>query len=173
MARELMRDLVGGTLLGLSASLLLAGCGDAQDSSPASSDAGQTAAGEHVDPCTLLTASEAEQVLGAPPGGDGPSVTSNEYISSCTYLTTREGRAVMLTVGLSRQNGAVMFDNAKRMDEEGMAVEPVSGIGEDAVWVGDLQTLYVLKSGTNLAVGGSIDLDQAKTIAARAVERLP
>lgn len=79
----------------------------------------------------------------------------------------------MLMVGLSRQSGTVLFENAKRMDEEGAAVEPVSGIGEDAVWVDDLQTLYVLKGGTNLTVGGSVDLDQAKAIAARAVERLP
>ena len=46
---------------------------------------------------------------------------------------------------VSRQNGRYAFGNARRMEEEGMRIEPVSGVGDDAFWVGDpLHTLYFL-----------------------------
>ena len=171
---ELMRQSLGSAaLFGLGVSLLLSGCGDTQDSAAAGSDAAQTAAGERVDPCTLLTAAEVEQVLGVATRAGSASGADDKYVALCSYAGSGADRYRMVTVGVSRQNGTVVFENAKRLDEEGIAVEPVSGMGEDAFWVGDLRTLYVLKGGTNLTIEGRMELDQAKALAAHAAERLP
>ena len=126
-----------------------------------------------VDPCALVTSAEAEQVLGAPPEAERPAEANNEYLATCRYVAPRGDGLAVLAVMVSRQNGRYGFDNARRMEEEGIRIEPVSGIGDEAFWVGDpLHTLYVLQDTTYVSIGGDVELEQARPLAVRSVERL-
>jgi len=184
---EMQRYRVRSTnLFALAAGVLLAatmaacGGGDAGDDSTAGAEQAQPAAGSSSgtnDPCALVTAAEAEQVLAGRPDAERPSELNNDYVAACRYVAPRGESVVVLAVKVSRQSGRVGFENAKRMEELGIQIQPVSGVGDEAFWVEDqLQprfgTLYVLRDTTYLDIGGDVQLEQVRPLALRALERL-
>jgi len=172
-------------LLALGAALLLAAaaaaCGGGDDSagSDSSAEQAQPAAGTTAanDPCALVTAAEAEQVLAAPAEAERPPEANNDYMATCRYVAPRGESVVVLTVSVSRQSGRVGFENAKRMGEGGIQIQPVSGLGDEAFWAVDViqpqfGTLFVLQDSTYLDIGGDVQLEQVRPLALRALERL-
>lgn len=154
-----------------------AACGGGDDAADDQARAEQGPAGgterAQMDPCALVTATDAEQVLGAPPETERPSEANNEYLATCRYVAPRGESVAVLSVMVSRQNGRYGFENARRMEEEGIRIEPVSGVGDDAFWVGDpLHTLYVLADTMYVSIGGDVQLEQARPLALQSIERL-
>ena len=128
---------------------------------------------EENDPCALVTGAEADEVLAAAAEMERPPEANNEYLATCSYVAPRGAGVAVLVVKVSRKSGTAGFENARRMDEAGFELQPVSGVGDQALWVGDpLNTLYVLSDTVYLDVGGDVQLEQARTLALRAVERL-
>lgn len=51
-------------------------------------------------------------------------------------------------------------------------LEPISGVGDEAFWIGDpLNTLYVLKGNRQVTFGGDVPRDQVREVAVKAMER--
>jgi hypothetical protein len=166
-----------GLQLSLVILFLMAACGggdrSAADASMARAEQAQPTGGGENDPCALVTAGEAEQVLAAPPEAERPSESNNDYLATCRYVAPRGQGVAVLAVSVSRQNGPAGFENAKRMEEAGFKIQPVAGVGANAFWVGDpLHTLYVLHDTVYLDIGGDLQLEQARALALQAVERL-
>ena len=172
---------VPGLLLGLLIPSLLAACGgDAPgDDSVARAPEIRSAEASRAanDPCALVTRAEAAQALGAEPGEERPSELNNDYMAGCRYVAPRGESVAVLAVKVSRQNGPIGFENARRMEELGIEIQPVSGVGDAAFWVEDeilapSGTLYVLQDTTYLDIGGDVRLEQVRPLAMRALERL-
>lgn len=125
------------------------------------------------DPCVLVTSAEAEQLLAALVETERPSELNNEYLAGCRYVAPRGESVAVLVVKVSRKSGAVGFQNAKQMEELGMEIQQVPGVGDDAFWVGDpLHTLYVLQDTVYLDIGGDVQLEQVRPHALTALQRL-
>jgi hypothetical protein len=159
---------------------LSSGCGGnersaGEDSMPQAEQTQSTArasSGE-IDPCALVTGTEAEQVLSARVGEpERPSEANNEYMATCRYIAPRGEGVVVLTVTVSsREYGKMAFQTAREQPFESRAVP---GVGDDAFWIGDpLHTLYVLQGDVLLTFGGDVQLDQIKPLAIKALEQLP
>jgi hypothetical protein len=65
--------------------------------------------------------------------------------------------------------GRVGFQTAK---EQPFESEDVSGVGDEAFWMTDLNTLHVLGGDVHMAISGDVDLEQAKALAVPALGRL-
>jgi hypothetical protein len=172
LASSLRAAMVTMILPGLTVLFLVAACkGEERADSASSAAANQT--GADIDPCQLVTRAEAEQALAAAPDAERPSEANNEYLATCRYVAPRGEGVVVLAVSVSRQNGKVGFQNARRMEEEGFKIQSMSGLGDDAFWVADpLHTLYVLEGDTYLSLGGDVQLEQATPLARQALQRL-
>lgn len=164
-----------GWLLAVALSACSGGGSSDEASRPRAEDSqatGATASGGH-DPCVLVTGAEAEQVLGGPVETERPAEANNEYLATCRYVAMRGAGVAVLVVKVSRQSGTAGFQNARRMGEEGIAIQPVSGVGDDAFWVADpLHTLYVLQDTTYLDIGGDVQLEEVRPLALNALQRL-
>jgi hypothetical protein len=57
--------------------------------------------------------------------------------------------------------------------EQPFESEDVSGVGDEAFWNGDLRTLHVLQGEVYFAIGGDVELEQAKSLTLPALGRLP
>jgi hypothetical protein len=153
------------------------GPGDAPGSDSRQAQPAAETAGTANDPCALVTRAEAAQVLDAEPEEERPSELNNDYLAGCRYVAPRGESVAVLAVKVSRQNGPIGFENARRMEELGIEIQPVTGVGDDAFWVDDeilapAGTLYVLQDTVYLDIGGDVRLEQVRSLALRALERL-
>lgn len=147
------------------------GSGVNSNRTPEQAQSSQTGAGA-VDPCALVTGDEASQVLGAPAGeAERPPEANNPFLATCRYVAPRGQSVVVLVVMVhSREMGKRGFQTAK---EQPFDIQAVTGVGDDAFWIGvPLDTLYILKDDAFFTIGGDIQLDQARMLADKALERL-
>ena len=141
--------------------------GVADTATPAAQPAGA------IDPCTLVTGAEATTVLAAPAGApERPTEANNENLSTCRYVAPRgQGVAVLVVMVYGADVSKMAFESAKAQQ---FTMEPVTGVGDEAFWIGDpLRTLYVLKGVRYVSFGGDMSRDQAKNLAMTAIQRLP
>ncbi|HEY5569580.1 MAG TPA: hypothetical protein VIM81_20325 [Gammaproteobacteria bacterium] len=146
------------------AALTLTACGS--DESPT-----ETASVE-IDPCAVVTAADVEQVLSvANSEADRPSEANNEYLATCRYVAPEgQGLKVITVMVTSPEYGRAGFETAK---EQPFESEDVTGVGDDAFWMSDLNTLHVLGGDVHISISGDVDLEQAKALAVPALGRLP
>jgi hypothetical protein len=126
-----------------------------------------------IDPCTLVTGAEATAALGATAGApERPTEANIENLSTCRYVAPRgQGVAVLAVMVYGSDVSKMAFESAKAQP---FTNEPVTGVGDEAFWIGDpLHTLYVLKGGRYVSFGGDVSRDQAKALATTAIQRLP
>jgi len=135
------------------AALTLTACGS--DESPT-----ETASVE-IDPCAVVTAADVEQVLSvANSEADRPSEANNEYLATCRYVAPEgQGLKVITVMVTSPEYGRAGFETAK---EQPFESEDVTGVGDDAFWMSDLNTLHVLGGDVHISISGDVDLEQAK-----------
>jgi hypothetical protein len=148
--------------------LLLSACGSDESTAQTSSSAS-----EPLDPCALVTETEAAEAMGAQTSeSDRPSEANNKYLATCRYVAPRGlGLAVMTILLHGRQYGRMGFRTA---GEQPFDKETVAGVGDEAFRIGDpLNTLYVLKGDHYFTIGGNVEPDQARLLAMKATERLP
>lgn len=134
--------------------------------------------GAPVDPCSLITAAEAQNALGE--AANPPvSMDLGSGLSTCKYDTATGLKEVGIDVHVfSDSAGATAeFDKNKQgIIDVGGKVEPISGIGDQAF--STEHTVDVLKGTTFLVVvvnakSTEDDIAIAKSIAQQAVARLP
>ena len=172
----------------LCAALLLAGaaaCGD--DEEPASSPAGGV-----LNPCMLISQEEAANALGGPvKAGELKGAANPLGQSICFYDGQAENSVRFVQISLvatqnmnanlrdSGYNAAKLFKDSKKLLGQ---PQKVGGLGDEAFWGGS-----GLKAGAGLHVLGKDaylnitvasgndkrDLEAAKTLAEKALERLP
>jgi hypothetical protein len=122
--------------------ILALGCGGAADDAADAESAaggGSAAAGAltGIDPCSLVTQTEAGAALGAAAGAGERPTEANipPRLVSCRYIAPRgEGLAVMTVMvrqGESDSESRIGFDQAKAQLP---GAETVPGLGEDAFW---------------------------------------
>ena len=147
--------------------LLLAGCSNDTGA------AGTATPGVGMpDPCGLVTEADALQALNAPISDtDRPIEANSEYLATCRYVAPRgAGVAVMTVMVHGPESGRAGF---RSLREQPFEIEDVAGVGDGAFWIGDkLGTLYVIHGGVFFSIGGDLALDQAKTLALKAIDRL-
>jgi hypothetical protein len=144
---------------GLCALSLLSACGSDEG-------AAQTASLD-IDPCAVVTDADVVQVLGvASSESDRPTEANSEYLATCRYVAP-QGQGLMVN---SPEYGRRAFQAAR---EQPFESEDVSGVGDEAFWNGDLRTLHVLQGEVYFAIGGDVELEQAKSLTLPALGRLP
>jgi hypothetical protein len=121
----------------------------------------------------LVTKAEAEEALGGPVGKleRPPEANIPPRLTTCRYVAQR-GRGVavmtvMVRMGYSGDESRLGFQSAKEQFAEAQATP---GIGDDAFWVGN--QLNILQGNVYLIIGGDLELDKAKILGQRALERL-
>jgi hypothetical protein len=131
-----------------------------------------------IDPCALVTSTEAAEVLGVsnvkmerPEEGNVPL-----RLETCLYSGERGEAVIVLSVmvrhGHSVAESTVGFEGMRETYAETVGVVDVPGIGDEAYWIEDLKQLWVLKGILQLGVSGDISSDKASELARKAVERL-
>ena len=124
-----------------------------------------------VDPCALVTGAEAEQAFGASPATqERPPEANNENLATCRYTAPKGNTVAVLVVMVPQSTVArPWFDNNR---QQPLTNQAVTGVGDDAFWVGDLNTLYVLRGNASFSIGGDVTMDQARQLAQTAVGRI-
>ena len=126
--------------LTLLSSLLLSGCGGNSAppaKAPASSPAVSSTAAKIIEPCDLVSKTEAQQYLGQPLKDPEKKETSAVGLKLCVYNTVQEGSGKLLQIGLTQQsfmpnNGQTprkLYDALKGNFTNALKVD---GIGNDA-----------------------------------------
>jgi hypothetical protein len=163
------------------------GAGSGSASSPAGAPAASDEGGGRVAPidaCTLLTAADAEAILGGPvekPVTSGHPLPVAGHSSRCAYLTSRPPLKVvnLLVEQLATpREAASAFEQTRRISKtvSGAPPEDLAGLGERAFWEGgSIAKLHVLKGNLWLVIGCSLGpaLDQeapARQTAARILD---
>ena len=145
---------------------------------------------QEVDPCTLITATEIEEVVGQPPGEPvrkalgtsffecrWPSADGSEH--QLAHVAFRPARAPATYEEWVRQYKAGMGDDFEESDLD--AYQRIDGLGDYALFLdggslgGSLQVYdreRMLQVDT-AAVPGASNLDLALALGRKAVERLP
>lgn len=141
----------------------------ADDTAPAATEAATEV--EH-DPCELITTADAEAAIGAPAESERPPEANNDWMATCRYVAPRGQGVAVLVVTVGLQSAGAAFDNARRMEEAGVPTEPVSGVGDEALWAPDLTTLHVRSDSVFFTVGGDITPEQSRELAATVIGRL-
>lgn len=149
----------------------------------------------HRDPCRLLSDSEVRLVQGHAPAQKTPSAPpgGSFQFTQCFYRTPEFTSSVSVAVGVplatdSKRSGPRQYWQQQfhpqvkatpgRKKKE--PPKPISGLGDEAFWVGDpfSGALYVLKGEVflRLSVGGAPDetqkIKRAKALAVHALKRL-
>ena len=155
---------------------LCAGCGGGSEESAqgdvASGQESSASAGGDIDPCALVTAAEAETVLEGPVGaGERPKEANfPPRLVTCRYVAKRGDRVAVMTVMVRRgdtdSEARIGFTQSK---EQFPGAEAVSGLGQDAFWIGN--QLNVLQGRDYLNIGGDFDRATAQQLAATALRR--
>jgi hypothetical protein len=102
------------------------------------------------DACALLTEAQVNGVLGLPVGA-GQHLTPNSP-SACVWGREDPG-SKKVTVSIYTQNGSrtpVDRFNTAKMPVQGIAKTPVSGVGDDAVYVTSLGTVLIFRKGDSV-----------------------
>jgi hypothetical protein len=158
----------------LAAACFLAGCGGSGQSPAETVKAGASpAASAAIDPCALVTKSEAETALGGavaeaerPPEANIPA-----RLATCRYVAQRGQAVAVMTVmvrqGESESESRIGFGQAR---DQFPAAEAVTGLGMDAFWIGN--QLNVLQGRVYLNITGDFDQATARMLAATALTRL-
>jgi hypothetical protein len=165
------------------ASVFSLACGGARDGAATDTSGAATtanAAAAPRDACALLPASDLEAVVGQPvrdslalsmTGPDG-AVT----MSQCNYSTSAQPAlvSVMLRKGAPAEAGSAPAAVRRTLTESGVTPEDVAGLGQSAVWGGNQLHVFTA-TGWSIVVTPvpSAGLAQARTIAERALARLP
>lgn len=152
-------------------------------SSAAPSASGGVSASSTSDPCTLVTKSDAEKVVGTV--SDAPSQTAGTLpgVSGSGSVCAYRGAGGLLTVGLATSSTSKTdFDNAAKQVP---GVQPISGLGDSAYGTSAGQngasgaTILVLKgskffslSATSTSTSGDPLLNLLKSLAQTAVSKL-
>jgi hypothetical protein len=160
-------------LVAVLAVAVLAGCG------------GSGGKASTVDACGLITAADAQAVLGGPVKAPENPVSGegNAVVTSCKY---RAEAADLNNITLivrrldTPASGKQDFDQFKKDTEPKLNVTPVdvSGIGDAAFWIGgSLNQLAVLKGRDQLLISvnnpqGATEQEASQTLAAKALSRL-
>jgi hypothetical protein len=156
----------------LGSILLLAVCGG-QEAAVDDTAGVQPASGSAVstDPCALVTGTEAEQAFGASPAAqERPPEANNENLATCRYTAPKGNTVAVLVVMVPQAAVARQWFDGNR--QQPLTNQAVTGVGDDAFWVGDLNTLYVLRGNVSFSIGGDVTMDQARQLALTAVGRI-
>lgn len=140
---------------------------------------GLAAAEDAFDACTVLTAEDAEKVLGAAaaPEPVNPKAKRPKFVPNCTYSASKDGKNVAASVQFkfSRTDAEAQraFDDARLQ----LQTKPMLISGADAFWSAKTGQMYVRKGRTvmTLAVGpaklSERDIDQGKKFAELMVKK--
>ena len=128
-----------------------------------------------IDPCTLITPSEAETILQGKVSETARADGFGQF-AQCQYLTSGERLADIRS--LTVQIHPVDFPSLqKSYAEYGEKIEPVSGVGEAAFWVPGHSMLFVQKgkrtAGFAVWREGVDRLSDSRQVAAMGLARLP
>jgi hypothetical protein len=164
-----MNARIGVSLGALAAAALLGGCGGDDDepsgggetaavetapedatTEPAEDDADEAAGGDELAACDLITADEAEEVIGKPVELDDQG--SNSTFSVCTYQS-EAGDNFILSVAFGAGSAAYESSVDALPAATGSKPEELSGIGDQAVFV-DTGSGAAAKSGAVYALVG-------------------
>lgn len=133
-----------------------------------------------IEPCALVSKTEAEQYIGQPLKEAEKKETPAVGLKLCVYSTVAEGSGKLLQIGLTQQSFMTGSNQTPKMLYESIKNNfpkalQVSGIGDDAFI--SPPGLHVLKGGYYLtvAVGNSNDpknQELLKTIGKKVVDKL-
>jgi hypothetical protein len=160
---------------------MVIGCGGESAKSDDSTQANASAMSsgpEHA--CALLPAAEVTAVIGEPVRDSlalsMPDASGAVTLSQCNYATASNAAAASLM--LRRSPAGEISTQALRsaretIEQAGVSVEDVPGLGEGAIWGGN-QLHVITSKGWSIVVSppASGGLAQARTIAERALARL-
>jgi hypothetical protein len=145
-------------------SLLLAACGGT--AAPPRATPGAPTAAPAEGSCFLLTDAEVGAAMDRQPiqGGTGFELGGVRHCNWITWMDPLQSVGIQL-------GGRGLFD-----DGEVLATAPVSGIGDEAFWTGDLGMLYVRRGDRAMLLAVTHDSrtrERAVQLARLAVPRLP
>jgi hypothetical protein len=128
-----------------------------------------------LDACSLLTAADVQAATKRPVRPPAKSVIAN--LATCTFDDPKDPTSQVVNLNVLVSANAADAKKALAIAKSNAAdVQPVAGLGEDAYWDKYLRALRIVKGRYELDLvleseaGG---LDAAKTLAAKALSRLP
>ena len=128
-----------------------------------------------LDACSLLTGADVQAATKRPVRPPAKSVTAN--VATCAFGDPKDPTSEVVNLSVLVAANAADAKKALAIAKANAAdVQPVAGFGEDAYWDKYLRTLRIVKGRYQLDIvlesqaGG---LDVAKTLAAKALSRLP
>jgi hypothetical protein len=137
---------------------------------------GQEFTSGEIDPCVLVTGTEAAEALGvADVQMERPGAANIPLQLGTCVFSAGENIFFLVMVGYGQNvaESAAEFENMRKSYTETLRVVDVPGIGGQAYWIEELRQLLVLKGTLQLAVSGNISFEKAREIAGKAAERLP
>jgi hypothetical protein len=157
---------------------LTLGCGSTAGDSAGSGTASgaqspATDSASDIDPCSLVTRTEAEKALGGSVGeGERPAAANiPPRLATCRYVAQRgEGLAVMTVMvrrGDTESESRIGFEQAR---EQFPGAEAIGDLGANAFWFGN--QLNVLQGRVYLNITGDVDRATATQLASAALQRL-
>jgi hypothetical protein len=167
IAQGTRRSAACGPAVGIvGLALLLQACGGSEDTSP-----NGTAAVNAIDPCTLVTADEAAQALGAAAQADRPSEANiPPRLATCRYTAPRGAGLAVMTVmvrqGYSDTEARTGFEGAREVFGDAENID----LGDQAFFAAE--QLHVLRGTTHLTISGDFSSAVARDLAEGALERL-
>lgn len=156
-------------LLFLMVCLLLAACGD--------SPTGSATGASQVDPCSLLSETQAQSFLGVSSIAKPESKVIG-VASSCNFGP--KGELNFLTVSVLNKTYSKSQFEAERKTNEGLfseTAEPVAGIGDEAYYIDGLLSVlkgdkYVIVTMVNPALEDAARLGKLKEVASQIIVKL-
>lgn len=127
-----------------------------------------------LDPCTLVTAADAEHVLGAPV--DQPQRAANDVNAVCIYRARRGSPPPSLSLQLTEATSEEAASAALRDAKEGLAglaPEELSGVGDEAFWMERMKQLHARKGNVWFTLVGDAPRTALVELARVIVARLP
>jgi hypothetical protein len=173
-----MRRLFRGDLLCLVAVALmpvLVSCNQQSDAGAGNAKSAEGSGGAGVDPCSLMTQTEAEAALGGKV--EGPLKESG-FGQFSQYQYTASGERLTDIRSATIQVHPVDFaSKRKAFANAGEKVEPVAGIGDAAFWLPGYSFLYVQKGKLTAAFAvhrqGADLLKASSELAQNGLRRMP
>jgi hypothetical protein len=119
-------------VLGVVTVALLVGCGSSSGTGATTSASATSSPPQPVAACNLVTAADAQQVLGQDPGPPEPSHTTRSGVDvyQCAYAQGGTAHTVLATVKVPITRSA--FDGERALLAGHFTVQAVSGIGQEA-----------------------------------------
>ena len=161
-----------GASAALALALLLSACGGNDGDSAKSSKPADLRATGAIDPCTLVSAEEAQAALGGPAGEPErpPEANIPPRLATCRYVAQRGQGVAVLTItthiASHAQESKIGFEAAREPFPD---AQRIPDLADDAFWIGN--QLHVLSEEIHFVIGG-VELDRAKALAGSVLERL-